>query len=97
MLLRERRQGDGSHIGYCTTCGADTFNGPRHRCPNKITERALVLIMAAKQLLEAQRELQASSIGTLGNARALKHRDAMFDALEAAIKAHNAEATVGPS
>jgi hypothetical protein len=57
-----KRPGDGRHVGYCNTCGADTFDGIRHRCPPKIDERTLGIIIAAKEYVWARRALRSTTI-----------------------------------
>jgi hypothetical protein len=85
--------GDGRHIGYCTRCGADVFNGPRHRCPPKISRRAYDLIVAAKQYVEAVENLRACSNGTLIHKQCETSEQTSFDALKEAIAAHQNGAT----
>lgn len=88
--------GDGRHIGYCTRCGADVFNGPRHRCPKAIDRRAFDLIVAAKQFAEAEQAYRASTFGTLLRLRLNNDRTTRFDMLVRLIDEHNATSTISP-
>ncbi len=85
----DKRPGDGTHIGYCTRCGRDAFDGVRHRCPAKMEARNLAVIIAAKQFAEAEREFLASTADSLPRLRRAKIRDERFLALEAALTAHS--------
>jgi hypothetical protein len=94
-LLNAFTPGDGRLVGYCTTCGADVFNGPRHRCPPKISRRAYELIVAAKLYVEAVENLAASSTGTLIHRRCEALERARFKNLKEAIAMHQNGATEG--
>lgn len=93
-VLEKWTPGDGRLIGYCTTCGADVFNGPRHRCPRKIERRAFDLIVAVKQYVEAADALAASSNGTLMQRKCEQTERDRFVALKEAIAAHQEGATL---
>jgi hypothetical protein len=93
-LRADQFPGDGRYIGYCTRCGADIFNGPRHRCSKPIHHHALNLIVAAKALVKAEHAYRASTVGTFRHATAARERDEKFDTLVRAIAEHNAASIV---
>lgn len=78
---------DGRHIGWCTQCGADVFNGKRHRCPKGIPRRALAVIIAAKSYVEAITCLRAASNGSLLHRRWADIEQGRLAELKAALSA----------
>jgi hypothetical protein len=86
---------DGRLIGYCCTCGADIFNGKRHRCPKRIPRRALAVIIAAKAYVEAIDSLRAASNGSLLHRRCADIEQGRLAELKAALTAHQDGTTDG--
>lgn len=88
---------DGRCVGYCTRCGGDVFNPPkhRHRCPRKIHSHAFDVIRAAKQYRDARVALRCATLGTLNHARLEKEEAGKFEALVAAVAAVDEGGTLG--
>jgi predicted ATP-dependent serine protease len=79
---------DGQHVGYCTRCGADIFNGKLHRCPKGIPSRVLAVIIAAKSYVEAIEALRCASNGSLLHRRWIGIEQERLAELKAALSAH---------
>lgn len=69
------KAGDGHYHGWCNSCGADVFDGIRHRCPPKIGARINVVLHSAKAFRDAHSAVMCSSAGTPNNARLVHLRE----------------------
>lgn len=75
----------GARTGWCNTCGGDTFNFIRHRCPDRLQAKALNAIIAGKLWRDARRKVRASTVGTWMHAAAEKAEREAADHLIAAL------------
>lgn len=85
----------GQFIGWCNTCGGETFNFVRHRCPPKIEDRALEVMRCASLLVRARICVRQSTNGTPHQWRMQVAETAAFDHLQAAVFAANLGNTNG--